>query len=234
VNEELVATDTLATYNEELVDTDTLAAYNEELVTADTLATNSGELAAVATLAAHDKELVAADTLATDDEEFDATMTLAAIKTYVNVELAEKYLIVKNVKTAQNAKSQFAIDTGVNILENIKNNYAKPKKIAVKVSSVEAEIEEFSVEQTKAGTNALTSPQNTKNYVDVMTAKRTQVEKVAKTTLAHYDEEFATIFALATNGKEFADTALANYDEKFAAALATYDEESRCHHPRPL
>jgi hypothetical protein len=40
------------------------------------------------------------------------------------------------------------------------------------------------VEQTKAGTTAPTSPQNTKNYVDVVTAKRTQVEKVAKTILA--------------------------------------------------
>ena len=49
---------------------------------------------------------------------------------------------------------------------------------------MEAEIEEFDVEQTKAGTTALNSPQNTKNYVDVVTAKRTQVEKVAKTILA--------------------------------------------------
>jgi hypothetical protein len=91
---------------------------------------------------------------------------------------------VKNIKTAQNAKSQFAINTGVDILENIKNNCAKPKKIAVEVSSVEAEIEESNVEKTKAGTTALTSLQNTKNYVDVVTAKRTHVEKVAKTILA--------------------------------------------------
>jgi hypothetical protein len=49
---------------------------------------------------------------------------------------------------------------------------------------MEADIEEFDVEQQKAGTTALTSPQNTKNYVDVVTAKRTQVEKVAKTILA--------------------------------------------------
>jgi hypothetical protein len=54
----------------------------------------------------------------------------------------------------------------------------------VVVYSVEAEIEEFNVEKQNAGTTALTSPQNTKNYVDVVTTKRTQVKKVAKTILA--------------------------------------------------
>ena len=33
----------------------------------------------------------------------------------------------------------------------------------------------------RLGATALTSPQNTRNYVDVVSAKRTQVEKVAKT-----------------------------------------------------
>jgi hypothetical protein len=75
------------------------------------------------------------------NEEPIAATTLANAKNYVNVELAEKYPTVKNIKTAQKAKSQFAINMGVDILENIKNNCAKPKKIAVEVSSVEAEIE---------------------------------------------------------------------------------------------
>ena len=39
------------------------------------------------------------------------------------------------------------------------------------------------VEQQKAGATALTNPQNTKNYVDVVSAKRTEVEKVAKTII---------------------------------------------------
>jgi hypothetical protein len=74
------------------------------------------------------------------------------------VEFAEKYQIVKNIKTAQKAKSKFAINTWLNILEIIKNNCAKPKKIAVEVYSFEAEIEEFDVEQQKADTTALSSP----------------------------------------------------------------------------
>ena len=36
------------------------------------------------------------------------------------------------------------------------------------------------VEQPEARTTALTNPQCTKNYVDVVSAKRTQVEEVAK------------------------------------------------------
>jgi hypothetical protein len=64
-----------------------------------------------------------------------------------------------------------------------KNNCAKSKKTAVEVYSVEVEIEEFEVEQQEAGATALTSPQNTRNYVDVVSAKRTQVEKVAKTII---------------------------------------------------
>jgi hypothetical protein len=40
------------------------------------------------------------------------------------------------------------------------------------------------VEQQEASATALTNPQNTKNYVDVVSAKRTQVEKVAKTIIA--------------------------------------------------
>jgi len=39
------------------------------------------------------------------------------------------------------------------------------------------------VEQQEAGATALTNPQNTKNYVDVVSAKRTEVEKVAKTII---------------------------------------------------
>ena len=55
---------------------------------------------------------------------------------------------------------------------------------------MEAEIEEFDVEQQKAGATTLTSPQNTKNYVDVVTVKKTQVEKLAKTILAINTEAF--------------------------------------------
>jgi hypothetical protein len=97
------------------------------------------------------------------------------------VELAEKYQITKNVETAHNARSKFAQYTWINILKNI---YVKSKKIAVEVYSVEVEIEKFDVEQQEAGATALTNPQNTKNYVDVVSAKRTQVEKVAKTIFA--------------------------------------------------
>ena len=39
------------------------------------------------------------------------------------------------------------------------------------------------VEQQEACTTALTNHQNTKNYVDVVSAKRTQVEEVAKTII---------------------------------------------------
>jgi hypothetical protein len=52
------------------------------------------------------------------------------------------------------------------------------------VYSVEAKIEEFDVKKQNAGTTTLTSPQNTKNSVDVVPIKKTQVEKVAKTTRA--------------------------------------------------
>jgi hypothetical protein len=159
----------LPTTNEEYAAVN-FTVYNEELVAPDTLTTNNKELAVVATIA-------------TNDEELDATIALAAIKTYVNVELAENYNTVKNTKTAQKAKSKFAINTCRNILKIIKNNCANSKKIAVVVYSVEAEIEEVDVEQQKAGTTALTSPQNTKNYVDVVTIKRTQAEKVVKTIL---------------------------------------------------
>jgi hypothetical protein len=67
-------------------------------------------------------------------------------KNYVNVELAEKNLIVKDVKTVKNAKSKSAINTWVNILEIIKNNRAKSKSIDVEVYMVGAEIEEINVE----------------------------------------------------------------------------------------
>jgi hypothetical protein len=49
---------------------------------------------------------------------------------------------------------------------------------------VKAETKEIEVEQLEADTTALTSPQNTENDVDVEIAKRTQVEKTAKTILA--------------------------------------------------
>ena len=58
-----------------------------------------------------------------------------------------------------------------------KNNRAKSKRIDVEVYMVRAETEEFDVEQQEAGTTALTNPQNTKNDVDVWTAKKTQVTK---------------------------------------------------------
>jgi hypothetical protein len=54
----------------------------------------------------------------------------------------------------------------------------------VEVYRVEAEIEEFNVEQQEAEATALTSPRNTKNDVEVNIIKRTQVGKVAKTILA--------------------------------------------------
>jgi hypothetical protein len=63
------------------------------------------------------------------------------------VELAEKYRIAKNIKTTQKAKSKLALNTWGNILEIIKNNRAKSKKITVEVYMVEAEIEEIDVEQ---------------------------------------------------------------------------------------
>jgi hypothetical protein len=125
-----------------------------------------------ATFAAHDEETA---TFTNHDEETDA-------KNYVNVELAEKYQIVKNVKTTQNAKSKFAINMWVNILEIIKNNRAKSKKITVEVYMVGAKTEEFNVEQHEADATALAGPQNTKNDVEVDVAKKTQVEKAAKTT----------------------------------------------------
>ena len=49
---------------------------------------------------------------------------------------------------------------------------------------VRAEIEEINVKQQEIDTTTLTYPQNTKNAVDVGTAKKTQVEKVVKTILA--------------------------------------------------
>ena len=39
------------------------------------------------------------------------------------------------------------------------------------------------MEQQEAGATALTNPQNTKNYVNVVSAKRSEVEKVAKTII---------------------------------------------------
>ena len=39
------------------------------------------------------------------------------------------------------------------------------------------------MEQQEADATALTNPQNTKNYVEVVSAKRTEVEKVAKTII---------------------------------------------------
>jgi hypothetical protein len=83
----------------------------------------------------------------------------------LNVELAEKDLPMENVKTGQNAKSKSIIHTWVNILEIIKNNCAKSKRIAVEVYRVEAEIEEFYVEQQEAGATALTGPEDTKKEV---------------------------------------------------------------------
>jgi hypothetical protein len=130
-NEELVAADTLATNDEEFAAVATLAAHDEELVTADTLTTNDKEFDAITTLAANNEELAAVATLANHKEKLAAATALAATKNYVNVELAEKYQIVKNIKTAQNAKSKFAINTWVNILETIKNNCAKSEKNTV-------------------------------------------------------------------------------------------------------
>jgi hypothetical protein len=130
-----------------------------------------------------DEQLAADATLATHDEEFAAATALAATKNYVNVELAEKKQIVKDVKTAQNAKSKSAANTWSNILEIIKNNRAKSKETAAEVYMVGAEVEEIDMEQQVASATAITGPPNTENNVDVETAKKTQVEKAAKTTL---------------------------------------------------
>jgi hypothetical protein len=108
------------------------------------LAAHNKEVAA--TFANHDEE-TADDTLANHDEELAAAIAPADTKNYVNAELAEKYQIVKNVKTTQNAKSKFAINTWVNIFKIIKNNRAKSKKITVEVYMVGAEIKEIDVEQ---------------------------------------------------------------------------------------
>jgi hypothetical protein len=107
-----------------------------------------------ATLATNNKELAAVATLAAHDEELAATLA--------------------------NNDEEFAAATA---LAATKNNCAKSKKIAVEVYRVKAEIKEFNVEQQEAGATALTGPQNTKNNVEVDIAKKTQVEKAAKTTL---------------------------------------------------
>ena len=48
------------------------------------------------------------------------------------------------------------------------------------------------MEQQEAGVTALTGPQNTKNNVEVNVAKKTQVEKAAKTTLTTNTEVLKT------------------------------------------
>ena len=69
-------------------------------------------------------------------------------------------------------------------IENIfKNSHAEPKKNAVKVFRERARTEETDVKKQNASTTTLTSPQNTKNFVDEVTIKKTQVEKVARTIL---------------------------------------------------
>jgi hypothetical protein len=68
----------------------------------------------IATAATHAEELAATldeELAATHDEEFAAATALSATKNHVNVELAEKDHIVKDIKTAQNAKSKPAINT---------------------------------------------------------------------------------------------------------------------------
>jgi hypothetical protein len=104
-----------------------LVTCTEELVTTDTLTDN-------------DKELTAADIFATNGEKFGAATVLAATKSDVNVDLAEKDHIVN--------KTHMCVIS----LKITKNNGADSKKFAVKVYRVEAEIEEFNVEQqeTKA------------------------------------------------------------------------------------
>jgi hypothetical protein len=62
----------------------------------------------------------------------------------------------------------------------------------VEVHREKAEIEEFHVEQQEAGATALTGPQNTKNDVEVEVAKKTQVERAAKTTLTTNTEVLKT------------------------------------------
>jgi hypothetical protein len=66
----------------------------------------------------------------------------------------------------------------------LKNNRAKYKRIDVEVYMVRNKTEEFNAEQQEAGTTTLADPQNTKNDVDVGTAKKTKVKQVAETILA--------------------------------------------------
>ena len=75
----------------------TLTTNDVEFVAADTLAANYKGPTAVVTFTINNEKLVAADTLTNNQEEFDDTIALATTKTYVNVELAEKDHIVKNV-----------------------------------------------------------------------------------------------------------------------------------------
>ena len=76
---------------------------------------------------------------------------------------------------------------------SLRNYRDKSKRIAVEVHMVRAKIEEFTVEQQKAGAIALTCPQNTKGNVAVETVKETQVEKVVKTILVTDTEAFKSV-----------------------------------------
>jgi hypothetical protein len=171
--EELVTTDTLISNDVEFV-----AAVNEELVTVDTLITNDVELVAATTPTAHNEELVDADTLANNDEKLVTAHTLADTKTHEHGACREVPDREERRDSAER-QVQVAIYTWINILKNI---CAKSMKIAAEVYSVELR-SRSDVEQQEAGATAPTNLQNTKNYVDVVSAKRTQVEKVAKTII---------------------------------------------------
>ena len=163
--EEFVTTDTLNSNNVEAVAAVTTTVYNEEIVDADTLTNN-------------EEELVTANTLAYHDEEIATATTLANTKTHERGACREVPDREESRDSAER-QVQVATYTWINILKNI---CAKSKNIAAEVYSVELR-SRSDVEQQEAGTTALTNPQNTKNYVDVVSAKRTRVEKVAKTII---------------------------------------------------
>jgi hypothetical protein len=163
--EELVTTDTLISNDVELVAALTTTVYNEEIVDNDTLANN-------------EEKLVTANTLAYHDEEIATATTLANTKTHERGACREVPDREERRDSAQR-QVQVATYTWINILKKI---CAKSKRIAAEVYSVELR-SRSNVEQQEAGTTTLTNPQNTKNYVDVVSAKRTRVEEVAKTII---------------------------------------------------
>ena len=156
------------------------------------------EAVAVVTTTVYNEEIVDDDTLANNNEELVTVTAPANTKTHERGACREVPDREERRDSAERLV-QVATYTWINILKKI---CAKSKRIAAEVYSVELR-SRSNVEQQKAGTTTLTNPQNTKNYVDVVSAKRTRVEEVAKTiidtdTVAPKTEttnEFETKFA---------------------------------------